>query len=454
MNNSTETTRTAQTAQMDEAPKIKKTIFRPSRKATDVWLNRTRAKFRLLEGAVRSSKSYTANDIAIAEIQKLPPCDVLISGYSISSVARNILAEWKKLINTNGLDLFREVNNDKDNYIMINWRGLKNKKFYIRGASKENDFKQIQGSTFGYWLADEWTRHCESFTDMAMTRLSPPYSHALLTTNTDTPYHYVKKRFIDTPNFYVNDARGYSLWKKWTYYLEDNPSLTSEYIDSLKRMYSGVFYQRYILSRWVVAEGAIYDFFKRGTHTLRQAHAPSSYKLVGIDYGTGNPTVFILFSVNMSVRPYIWAEREYFHDSRAVGHQKTDSEYSADLRQWLGADFDLVRNVLVDPSALSFKVQLKRDGFFNVKNAVNDVVNGIRTQARMLKSGDYALIEDGCPRTIEDYSAYSWDEKAQLRGEDVPVKTTGADHTKDAERYVLETEFGDDVYNIAALGKL
>ena len=430
-------------------PKIE--VWSPSPKMVDLRLNACRAKFRLVEGAVRSAKSYTCNDIAIEEISKLPMCNVLISGYSITSVARNILAEWKKMINTNGQELFREVNEDKDNYIIIDWRGLRNKKFYLRGAGKEHDFKQIQGSTFGYWLADEFTRHCESFTDMMMTRLSLPYARALLTTNSDSPYHYVKKRFMDNPDLYRNDSAGYSLWKRWTFFLDDNPSLTDEYIDSLKRLYTGVFFQRYILARWVVAEGAIYDFFKRGLHTLSNTPGHSTYKLVGIDYGTGNPTVFIMFSVNLSLRPFIWAEREYYYDSVAMGAQKTDSEYSADLKKFIGQDAEHVRAIILDPSAASFEIQLVRDGFFNVKPAVNDVIDGIRTQARMLKSGEYAIMDE-CTQTIDDYGAYAWDAKAQLVGEDKPIKVN--DHTKDVERYVLHTEFGDNQYNVDALGKM
>lgn len=418
---------------------MNKIVYRPSPKAVDVRRNADLAKFRLLDGAVRSGKSYVGNDIAIREIQALPPCDVLVSGYSISSVARNIIAEWKGMIDPKNRGLFHHVKEEKDDYIRVDWRGLRDKKFYVRGAGKEHDFKQIQGATFGYWLGDELTRQCESFVDMAMTRLSPPWAKALFTTNSDSPYHFVKTRFVDDVDLYVPDESGFSLWKRWTFFLQDNPSLTYQYIDSLKRMYTGVFYKRYIESLWVAAEGVIYDFFDEDEFVISRSPETTRY-VVGIDYGTGNPTSFILFGLNPDPKAKlkIWAEREYWYDSKASDRQKTDSEYSADLRDFLNGI--VPEKIIVDPSAASFKVQLRKDRFTGITDADNSVLDGIRTQARMLKNREY-LIRARCKETIKEYLGYVWDKRVQeKKGEDKPLKQH--DHTKDAERYVLQTLFG------------
>jgi hypothetical protein len=187
-----------------------------------------------------------------------------------------------------------------------------------------------------------------------------------------------------------------------------------------------------------MAEGAVYDFFDEDIHTL-QFLPPAESRHVAIDYGTGNPTCFLMFGINMNVRPYVWCEREYYYDSSISGRQKTDAEYSKDLKDFLGKT--VPNSIIVDPSAASFKVQLSRDGFIFVKDADNSVLDGIRTQARMLVDGDYAIYK-GCRRTIQDYSAYMWDIKAQKRGEDKPLKQD--DHTKDPERYLLHTLFGSD----------
>lgn len=424
---------------------IKKILYRPSAKAQEVWRRRDEGRIRLLEGAVRSSKSYTANDLAIHEIQKLPPCDVLISGHSISSVGRNVIAEWKKAIDPKNRGLFQTVRDDKDEYLKINWRGLKDKKFYVRGANKENDFEQIQGSTFGYWLADELTLHAESFVNMALSRLSQPWSRATWTTNPDHPLHFVKKRFIDDGKLYVKDpVTGMAEMVTFTFYLGDNPSLSRSYVESLKKLYTGVFKARYIDSQWVMAEGAIYDFFTEGVHTT--THIPMAVnQYVGIDYGTNNPTCYLEFGRNderEEGEPRIWAQREYYYDSKVTGRQKDDDALAEDFCDFVGVrEYDAV---IYDPSALSLilaiqKKLAQRGRSLIFKSANNDVLDGIKTQARMLTSGEYR-VGINCRHTIADYGAYVWDPKAAIKkGKDAPIKQN--DHTKDVERYVLHTLF-------------
>jgi len=436
---------------------MKKLIFKPSRKMALVKKYAHRAKFRILEGAVRSGKSFVSNDIALSEIEQLPTCDILVSGYSISSVARNVISEWKKMLDPNDHGYFRNVRDEKDDFLVIEnpaYPKFFGKKFYIRGAGKEHDFKQIQGATLGYWLADELTRHAKSFVDMTITRLSPAFAKAIWTTNPDSPHHYVKKDFLDKKELFKVAEDGTALFKRWTFFLDDNPSLTDEYKESLRRVHTGVFYKRNVLSMWVMAEGAIYDNFDEARHVRVPDLLPKSSRYVlSVDYGTGNPTVFLLFKYNpaswKSGEPKIWLVREYYYDSKAEGRQKTDAEYSADMKRFLsGVEVD---KIIIDPSAASFKVQLSQDGFFGITDAANDVVNGIRTQARMLENGEY-LISSKCPRTIEDYGAYVWDEKAQLLGLDKPVKMH--DHTKDAERYALYTLYGDVVYNLEQMNTM
>ena len=104
-----------------------------------------------------------------------------------------------------------------------------------------------------------------------------------------------------------------------------------------------------------------------------------------------------------------------------------------------------IRRIICDPSAESFQLQLKKDfrdkGWAcPLKDAENDVLNGIRVQARMMKSGEYAIYKPCCPETVAEKYAYSWNKKKQMLGIDEPLKTN--DHCCDNERYVLYTEFG------------
>lgn len=418
-----------------------KQIYEPSPKMVFCAQNAHRAKFRIFDGPVRSGKTFTANFISLQEIQALPSCNVLVSGYSISTAARNVLASWKESIDPNNRGIFKSNRDAKDDYVTINWRGLRDKKFYIRGAAKESDYKSIQGATFGYWLCDEFTRHHESFTDMAMTRMSPPYAKGIFTTNAESPYHYVKKRFIDNEELHQK-----LLWMRFQFQLNDNPSLSPDYVAMLEATYTGIFYKRFILNEWCVAEGVIYDMFS-DSHIVSQ-NPQAKFHVVGIDYGTSNPTCFILFGVNPGGKPCIWAEREYYYDSSVDGHQKTDEEYADEFVKFLRG----VRPAVIypDPSAASFIQALKRKGYASIRPADNSVIDGIRTQARLLTSGMYK-VNSACKQTIKDYSVYSWDRAASAKGDDKPIKQN--DHTKDAERYVLNTRYGNDGTDLNTLAK-
>lgn len=423
---------------------MKRVIYKPTDKAKLVWRERKKSRIRFLEGAVRSGKSYTANDIAIHEIQRLPACDILVSGYSITSVARNVIAEWKKAIDPFNKGLFRMVRDGKDEYMKIDWRGLRNKKFYIRGAGKENDWMQIQGATFGYWLADELTRHCESFIDMALSRLSMDDAQAIWTTNPDHPLHFVKKRFIDDLELYKQNDDGTAEIARYTFYLTDNPSLSKPYIRSLQKLYRGVFADRFLRSKWVMAEGAIYDFFDTKANTVVYFRG-ALQRYICLDYGTRNPTCFLEFGRNdlhAKGEPRVWSEREYYWDSIEEGRQKDDAEYAKDFVRFIGhGEYDCT---IYDPSAASLILAIKNElnrckKFMVFRPANNAVLDGIKTQQRMLASGEYK-VGANCKQTIMDYGAYIWDKKKSERGEDAPVKDN--DHTKDVERYLLHTLFG------------
>ena len=197
-------------------------------------------------------------------------------------------------------------------------------------------------------------------------------------------------------------------------------------------MYTGVFFKRYILGRWVVAEGVIYDMFDEEKHVISSLeNLTGDNYYVSCDYGTQNATVFLLWCKDTAGK---WVCcREYYYSGRDEESQKTDSEYADDLEKWLGGIKPV--KVVIDPSAASFITELKKRGY-NVKKAKNDVLDGIRYVASLLALGKIAIYK-GCKNTIKEFVSYTWDAKAAERGEDKPVKQW--DHCADAVRYFLYT---------------
>ena len=163
---------------------------------------------------------------------------------------------------------------------------------------------------------------------------------------------------------------------------------------------------------------------------------PANYYIVGCDYGTTNPCVFTLIGYNAGTYPNMWLEKEYYYDSKKELRQKSDYEYALDMIEFIRGYN--VKRIYIDPSAASFKQELRRNSIFNVTDAINDVIPGIRFQSQLLSNGTYKICSN-CTETIKEYSNYLWDSKASEKGIDKPIKQW--DHSADSQRYALYTHF-------------
>ena len=308
---------------------------------------------------------------------------------------------------------------------------------YIVGANDERAQGKIQGSTLAGAYVDEASLIPESFFKMLLSRLSIPNSKLFCTTNPDSPFHWLKTDFIDRKDELnaQNDSEARHV-ASWPFLMDDNPSLTEDYKRQLKREYKGLWYKRYIEGQWVLAEGTIYDFFDTDLHTIALPPSPALYYVVGVDYGTTNPTAFSLIGYNPNSFPNMWLEKEYYYDSRKKGRQKTDSEYADDLKKFIRGY--IVKAIYLDPSAASFKAELRKQGVDKLFDADNEVLDGIRFQSLLLSNGTYKICKN-CTNAIKEYSQYRWDEKSVKLGEDKPLKEN--DHVSDSQRYALYTHF-------------
>jgi phage terminase large subunit len=186
----------------------------------------------------------------------------------------------------------------------------------------------------------------------------------------------------------------------------------------------------------VLAEGVIYDFFDANIHTIDVSLVRAQEYIVGVDYGTTNPTAFSLIAIDRSRSPLCWLEREYYYDSTIELSQKTDFEFAQDLKTFIqGLN---VKAIYIDPAAASFKAELNRQGVYSIIDANNDVINGIRFVSTMMTTGDFKVGKH-CKHTIKEIGSYSWDEKAKNHGIDKPRKLS--DHILDSIRYALFTHF-------------
>ncbi|WP_302225933.1 PBSX family phage terminase large subunit [Veillonella magna] len=397
-----------------------KPFSRKQKKILTWWLNESPYcdyDMIIADGSIRSGKTVSMVDSFIMWAQTCFRGEAfIIAGRSVGSLKRNILRPLFQILNAKGISY---EYNRSENIIRVG-----SNTFYCFGASNEASQDVLQGLTAAGALADEAALFPQSFINQMIGRCSVEGSKIWMNCNPDSPYHHIKTEFIDK----AEEKKILHLH----FTLDDNLSLSERVKERYKRMYSGLWYKRFILGLWVMAEGIIYDMFsERNVYSDRLGLRGRSRRYIAIDYGTSNPMVFLDI---LDDGDRIWVDREYYYSGREKGIQKTDTEYLEDFKAFVGDEYPDM--VLIDPSAASFKTLLRREGF-RVKEADNEVNDGIRIVGMMLQTGKL-LIHDSCEMMKKEFASYVWDEKAAIeRGVEQPVKQN--DHTMDALRYFIKT---------------
>ena len=208
-----------------------------------------------------------------------------MSGKAVGAFNRNItfwligalkLRGYKVQYNASDHYIYVKIKNKETNQIHENW-------FYIFGGTDERSYQFIQGMTAAGWFFDEAALQPESFVNQAIGRCSVDGAKIWFNCNPDKPLHWFKKDFIDNASeknlIHVH------------FLMEDNPSLSKKVIDRYKSMYSGVFYLRYILGQWALAEGIIYDMITDANYYTEPLGKKKwqGTRYISIDYGTINP---------------------------------------------------------------------------------------------------------------------------------------------------------------------
>jgi PBSX family phage terminase large subunit len=208
--------------------------------------------------------------------------------------------------------------------------------------------------------------------------------------------------------------------------MEDNPSLSPEILARYKSLYSGHFYDRFVLGKWVAAQGLVYAGFDVDKDIASPPDKDAERYYISCDYGTVNPSSFGLWGLYDGVWYRI---REDYYNSRKVGSQRTDEEHYAALCEL--AQGLKISAVIVDPSAASFIECIRRHGRFHVMPAKNNVVDGIRRVSDALRSGEIK-IAPCCKDAIREFGLYRWDDNLS---KDAPRKEN--DHAMDDIRYFV-----------------
>ena len=383
--------------------------FSPKQLQVMKWWKQDRDAI-ICDGAVRSGKTLC---MGVAFLLWAMICfhdqQFALCGKTIGALRRNLLpgalAELRQLGAT-----WEERR--RENSITMHVGGRTNR-FLLFGGRDEGSAALIQGVTLAGLLLDEVALMPRSFVEQACARCSVTGSKLWFNCNPEGPEHWFYREWIGK----AEERK--ALYLHFT--MDDNPSLAPYIRQRYERLYTGIFYRRFVLGEWAAAEGLIYDFFDREKDAVPAPKGEMEAWRVSIDYGTVNSTSMGLWGR----RNGVWYRvEEYYYDSRREGQQKTDAEYVEALRALCGDR--RVERVIVDPSAASFQAALRQAGF-PVRAADNRVLDGIRVTAGLLRNGQIVLCES-CGDCLREIALYCWES-----GKEAPRKEN--DHAMDEMRY-------------------
>lgn len=367
----------------------------------------------LCDGAVRSGKTVCLTvGFLLWSMGRFKNEVFGICGKTVASVRRNIITNLPKWVG--GVLDIRESRGE-NKLTVTDRRGRKNT-YYLFGGQDESSAALIQGITLAGVLLDEAALMPRSFLEQACARCSVPGSKLWFSCNPEGPEHWFYKEWVR--------KAGEKRLLRLHFTMDDNPALEPAIRERYSRMYTGVFYRRFVLGQWCMAEGLVYDFSPE-RHVAREAPRSGRY-FISVDYGTRNPFSAGLWCV---AGDRAWRIKEYYYSGRDTGRQLTDEEYYGKLEELAGPY--PVERVIVDPSAASFIATIRHHGRFRVRRAKNAVLPGIRLVAEYLQAGRLLFLES-CRDSIREFSLYRWED-----GKDVPVKEN--DHAMDDIRYFCAT---------------
>lgn len=409
--------------------------YKLSRKQNEFLLN-ANARYNLKIGAVRSGKSFV--DIVhvipdrLLSVQDEAGLNLFL-GVSKETIERNILQPMREVYTD---AVVGQINNR--NIAMVCGVPV-----YCLGAEKITQVSKIQGMSVKYAYGDEIAKWNKEVFAMLQSRLDKPYSCFDGSCNPESPTHWLKE-FIDRDDIDIY-LQAYTIF--------DNPFLPQSFVDNLCKEYAGtVYYQRYILGEWALAEGLVYRDFadNPSKYTLKDVEAwlkenkkEVAILSIGVDFGgTGSATKFQA-TVITSDWCVIAVDEEYIdHKQESVDPNDLNKRYAKFAKKvtakW-GAGYtraDSAEQILIR----GLYNTARSEGIHTqVKNALKMKINDrIRLTIALMGQGRF-FVSDKCPHLIDALRSAVYD---TTKDEDTRLDdgTTDID-SLDAFEYSIEPYF-------------
>lgn len=296
-------------------------------------------RWNIKHGATRSGKTYLDFFVIARSIRERKGLDglIVLMGNTKGTLQRNVIEPMQNIF---GAALVSSIRSD-------NTATLFGERVHCLGADNRKHVDRLRGVSIKYCYGDEVVTWEPEVFEMLKSRLDKPYSRFDGTCNPKEPDHWFKK-FIDS------DADVFAQ----QYCIDDNPFLDADVRAAMKREHSGVFYDRYILGEWCVAEGLVFPYFSAERERwLTDAPRDGYSKIcVGLDFGgTGSlNTMCAVGFVNGYERMVVLAESALPRGERidTEGIAAACADFCAGVRESFGR-YDHVFGDAADPALIN-----------------------------------------------------------------------------------------------------
>lgn len=379
-------------------------------------------RLNIFEGSVRSGKTYISMIMWAFWVAGSPRDKAyLMCGKTLTTLKRNVLEPLAALLG----DAFTYSVSKKEGELF-------GRQIYLEGAANAESESKIRGMTLMGAYCDELTLFPEEFFVMLLSRLSEQGAKLFATTNPDAPNHWVKRDYLDNKNVDL---------LTFNFTLEDNVFLPKSYVRQLKREFTGVFYDRFILGKWVAAEGRIYEGFSSENiisaenMEIRLRENPVIISVIGVDYGgNGSASAFVHAGFDAGFHNvYILAE---YYDSRNRSAECLISNF-AEFVSEQKKRFPTLSLACCDSAEQLLVKSFRQTVRIEVKNALKRPINTrINMLNRLIASGRF-FVSDECPHVIDAIQSAVWDERNSHKDVRLDNGSTNID-SLDAMEYAME----------------
>ena len=387
-------------------------------------------RLNILEGSVRSGKTWISLILWAVWVASRPKDYLyMMCAKSLQTLKRNCLLPLQELI---GKKNFTFSINKKEGVLF-------GREITLEGANDQRSEGKIRGSTLGGAYCDELTLFPKDFFVMLLSRLSAPGAKLIATTNPDVPTHWLLTEYLKNENLADDLFRMF-------FHIDDNTTLPAEYVESLKKEYTGVYYDRFIRGEWVVANGAIYKVFSDNpsVYDVGITAIPElphfDYINIGLDFGGNGSRHALVASGITHGCDRLYALKSEHIPAEGMTPQalyKRVYEFCGKVRNLYGTVSAVYADSAEQTLIAGLRLTLKPLGIV-VKNSLKRQINDrIRATTMLMGGGRFFMVSEDCGSLINAFKGAVWDDKVIGKEERLDDGTSDID-TLDAFEYSFE----------------